>query len=198
VHLKLSLYGKMPGDDWQRLANLRLLYAWQWSFPGKKLLFMGGEFAQTGEWQEGESLPWSLLGLPAAAGIQRLIRDLNELQQRCTALAHWDCDSRGFEWLDGSNREQSILAFLRVAPQDSVIVILNFTPIIRHDYRVGVPGPGNYAEILNSDLKRYGGSNVSNPQTIPSEAIPWHGREHSIVVTLPPLAGILLGTVTLD
>ena len=198
VHLKLSLYGKMPGDDWQRLANLRLLYAWQWSFPGKKLLFMGGEIAQTGEWQEGESLPWSLLDFPEAAGIQRLIRDLNELQQRCTALAHWDCDSRGFEWLDGSNRDQSILAFLRVAPQDSVVVILNFTPVIRHDYRVGVPAPGSYTEILNSDLEQYGGSNVSNPQTIRSEATPWHGREHSIVVTLPPLAGILLGTVTVD
>jgi 1,4-alpha-glucan branching enzyme len=191
VHLKRSLFGKMPGDEWQQLANLRLLFTWQWSFPGKKLLFMGGEFAQQGEWQAGESLPWWRAEQPGPTAVRRLVADLNQLQQACPALAFWDCDSRGFEWLDGDNREQSIIAFMRRAPEDTIIVVLNFTPIVRHGYRVGVPVAGRYTEILNSDLERYGGSNIYNP-AIESEAVPWHGREQSVSVSLPPLAGIFL------
>jgi 1,4-alpha-glucan branching enzyme len=192
VHLKRSLFGKMPGDDWQRLANLRLLYTYQWSFPGKKLLFMGGELAQHGEWNASESLPWHRLDEDGPRGISSLLADLNQLQRQYPALAAWDCDPRGFEWLDGDNREMSIIAFLRNAPEQKAVVVLNFTPTVRHGYRVGVPDQGSYREILNSDLSRYGGSNLYNPGDIRSEQIPWHGRGQSIVLTLPPLAGVIL------
>ena len=192
VHLKRSLFGKMPGDEWQRLANLRLLYTYQWSFPGKKLLFMGGELAQPGEWNAGESLPWHRLDEDGPKGISALLADLNRLQRQYTALAAWDCDPRGFEWLDGDNREMSIIAFLRHAPEQKAVVVLNFTPTVRHDYRVGVPDEGDYREILNSDLARYGGSNLYNPGDIASDKIPWHGCAQSIVLTLPPLAGLIL------
>jgi 1,4-alpha-glucan branching enzyme len=191
VHLKRSLFAKMPGDDWQRLANLRLLYTYQWSFPGKKLLFMGGEFAQTGEWNATESLPWQRLSDAGTAGISTLLSDLNQLQHQYPALSWWDCDPRGFEWLDGNNSEMSVIAFLRHAPEQKTVVVLNFTPVVRHGYRVGVPHAGAWQEIMNSDLARYGGSNLYNPD-IASEAIPWHGREQSIVLTLPPLAGLIL------
>jgi 1,4-alpha-glucan branching enzyme len=192
VHLKRSLFGKMPGDEWQRLANLRLLYTYQWSFPGKKLLFMGGEMAQHGEWNASESLPWHRLDEDGPRGISSLLADLNQLQRQYPALAAWDCDPRGFEWLDGDNREMSIIAFLRNAPGQKAVVVLNFTPTVRHGYRVGVPDQGSYREILNSDLSRYGGSNLYNPGDIRSEQIPWHGRGQSVVLTLPPLAGVIL------
>jgi 1,4-alpha-glucan branching enzyme len=191
VHLKRSLYGKMPGDEWQRLANLRLLYMYQWSFPGKKLLFMGGELAQPGEWNANESLPWHRLAEDGPRGISALLADLNQLQHQYPALASWDCDGRGFEWLDGNNREMSIIAYLRNAPEQRAVVVLNFTPTVRHGYRVGVPEEGSYTEIMNSDLARYGGSNLYNPGIV-SEAIPWHGRGQSVVLTLPPLAGVIL------
>jgi 1,4-alpha-glucan branching enzyme len=192
VHLKRSLFGKMPGDDWQRFANLRLLYTYQWSFPGKKLLFMGGEFAHAGEWNATESLPWHRLDEPGPVGVCALLADLNRLQHNHVALAYWDCDSRGFEWVDGDNREMSVIAFMRHAPEQTVVVVLNFTPVVRHDYRVGVPEEGRYQEIMNSDLARYGGSDVRNVGLIASEAVPWHGRGQSIVLTLPPLAGVIL------
>ncbi|MEX2126190.1 MAG: 1,4-alpha-glucan branching protein GlgB [Woeseia sp.] len=192
VHLKRSLVGKMPGDDWQRFANLRLLYAYQWTFPGKKLLFMGGEFAQTGEWNAMESLPWPRPGDSGPAGVSALIADLNRLQHRYPALAWWDCDPRGFEWLDGDNRDMSVIAFMRHAPGQTAVVVLNFTPVVRHGYRVGVPEAGNYREIMNSDLARYGGSDVCNPGDLASEEVGWHGRSQSIVLTLPPLAGVIL------
>jgi 1,4-alpha-glucan branching enzyme len=192
VHLKRSLYGKMPGDDWQRLANLRLLYTYQWSFPGKKLLFMGGEFAQTGEWNATEPLPWQRHREAGPTGVTALLADLNRLQHDHPALAWWDCDDRGFEWLDGDNSAMSVFAFLRCAPQEKAVVVLNFTPEVRHDYRIGVPDEGKYVEIMNSDLAKYGGSNLYNPGGIPSEAVAWHGRGQSIVLTLPPLAGVIL------
>jgi len=192
VHLKRSLFGKMPGDDWQRFANLRLLYAYQWSFPGKKLLFMGGEFAQPGEWNATESLPWHRLDEPGPGGVSALLADLNRLQQSYAALAYWDCDPRGFEWLDGDNRDMSVIAFMRHAPEQTVVTVLNFTPVVRHDYRVGVPQEGRYQEIMNSDLACYGGSDVHNAGLIGSEPVPWHGRGQSIVLTLPPLAAVML------
>jgi 1,4-alpha-glucan branching enzyme len=182
----------MPGDDWQRFANLRLLYTYQWSFPGKKLLFMGGEFAQTGEWNATEELPWHRLNEPLPAAISALIADLNQVQREHPALAWGDCDPRGFEWLDGDNRDMSVIAFLRQAPEQMAIVVLNFTPVVRHGYRVGVPDDGIYREVMNSDLARYGGSNLYNAGEIASEAIAWHGRGQSIVLTLPPLAGLVL------
>jgi 1,4-alpha-glucan branching enzyme len=192
VHLKRSLYGKMPGDHWQRLANLRLLYTYQWSFPGKKLLFMGGEFAQTGEWNATESLPWHRHAEAGPSGVTALLADLNQLQQDCPALAWWDCDYRGYEWLDGDNSAMSVFAFVRCAPEQKAVVVLNFTPVVRHDYRVGVPDEGEYVEVMNSDLAKYGGSNLYNPGEIASEAVGWHGRSQSVVLTLPPLAGVIL------
>jgi 1,4-alpha-glucan branching enzyme len=192
VHLKRSLFGKMPGDQWQRLANLRLLYTYQWSFPGKKLLFMGGELAQPGEWNASEPLPWHRLDEDGPKGISALLADLNRLYGQYPALAAWDCDPRGFEWLDGDNRDMSIIAFLRNAPEQKAVVVLNFTPTVRHGYRVGVPDEGSYGEVMNSDLAHYGGSNLYNPGHIASENIPWHGRGQSIVLTLPPLAGVIL------
>jgi len=195
VHLKRSLVGKMPGDDWQRLANLRLLYIYQWCFPGKKLLFMGGEFAQEGEWDAGGTIQWGRLGEPGPAGIAALLRDLNGLHQTEPAMAHWDFDSQGFEWINGDDRENSIIAFMRHAPHQTAVIILNFTPEVRHAYRIGVPHPGNYREVINSDGIRYGGSNVRNDGHIASDTTGWHGRAQSIVLTLPPLAGLVLLSV---
>jgi 1,4-alpha-glucan branching enzyme len=192
VHLKRSLYGKMPGDEWQQLANLRLLFTYQWSFPGKKLLFMGGEFAQTTEWDAVGQLPWHRLGHAGASGVSALLRDLNRIQRTCPALAHWDCDHRGFEWIDGDDRDRSVIAFMRHAPGQTVLVVLNFTPVVQYDYRIGVPRAGTYRELFNSDNSAYGGSNVHNAHTLASDAIPWQGREHSIRLTLPPLAGLML------
>lgn len=192
VHLKRSLLDKMPGDEWQRFANLRLLYTYQWTFPGKKLLFMGGEFAQTSEWNAGEALPWPRAGEAGPAGVCALIADLNRLQQAYPAFAWWDADPRGFEWLDGDNRDMSVIAFMRHAPEQKAVVVLNFTPVVRHGYRVGVPEAGNYRELMNSDFSRYGGSDVCNSGLVASEAIAWHGRGQSIVLTLPPLAGLIL------
>jgi 1,4-alpha-glucan branching enzyme len=192
VHLKRSLFSKMPGDDWQRFANLRLLYTYQWSYPGKKLLFMGSEFAQTTEWDPSGPLPWHRAGEPGPTGVTALVRDLNRLQKELPALSRWDCDPRGFEWLNGDDRENSVIAFMRHAPGQTLVVVLNFTPVVRRDYRIGAPVAGDYREIMNSDLARYGGSDVRNPPQVATAAIPWHGREHSLVLTLPPLAGLIL------
>ncbi len=192
VHLKRSLAGKMPGDEWQQLANLRLLYTYQWCFPGKKLLFMGGEFAQTREWDANATVQWERLGQQGPAGVSSLLTDLNELQKKLPALSAWDFDARGFEWIDGDDRDGSVIAFLRHAPAQSVVVVLNFTPLVREAYRIGVPAAGQYVEVLNSDDERYDGSNVRNASSVVSEAVAWHGREHSILLTLPPLAGLVI------
>ena len=192
VHLKRSLLGKMPGDEWQQLANLRLLLTYQWVFPGKILLFMGAEFAQPGEWNSGATLPWDRLQQAGPRGISILVTELNRLQLLNPALSHWDCDSRGFEWLDGDDSERSVIVFMRHAPDSTVIVALNFTPIVRYDYRIGVPVAGCYSELLNSDASRFGGSDVLNAPHIDSEEIPWHNRDNSIAVTLPPFGALLL------
>lgn len=192
VHLKQSLYSKMPGDEWQQFANLRLLYTYQWSYPGKKLLFMGGEFAQAHEWNAVEPLDWSRLEHSNAAGIAALLGDLNGLQRTIPALSHWDCDSRGFEWIDGDDRDHSVIAYMRHAPGQTIVVALNFTPVVRFDYRIGVPHSGRYRELMNSDRACYGGSDVRNADFTDSEATPCHGRENSIRLTLPPLAGLIL------
>ena len=192
VHLKRSLLGKMPGDEWQRFANLRLLYTYQWSFPGKKLLFMGGELAQETEWSSGEALPWWRAGEPLPAGVAALLRDLNRLHRERPALHAGDCDPAGFEWLSGDDRQHSVLAWLRRGGGDAVVVVLNFTPVVRHGYRIGVPEAGTWREILNSDRAGYGGSETWNGLPLASEPVPWHGRAQSIVLTLPPLAGVLL------
>jgi 1,4-alpha-glucan branching enzyme len=191
VHLKKSLFGKMPGDEWQKFANLRLLYTYQWTYPGKQLLFMGGEFAQPGEWNSGTALHWERSNEQLPGGVSRLLADLNRLQAAHPALSEWDHDPRGFEWLSGEDRDQSVIAFLRRGSGETLAVILNFTPVPRHDYRLPAP-PGAWAEVFNSDAGDYGGSGLLNREHIASEPQAYHGRDHSLVVTLPPLGGIVL------
>jgi len=191
VHGKRSLLDKMPGDNWQRFANLRLLYTFQWTYPGKKLLFMGGEFGQPREWTHYESLPWHLADEPRHAGIRALIRDLNRTYRGVSALHRFDHEGEGFSWLSWQDDPHSVLSYLRKAGDEHVAVILNFTPVPRHGYRVGVPAAGRYREIFNSDSSYYGGSNVGNV-VVTTEPVPSMGQPHSIVITLPPLGGILL------
>ncbi|MGH6988960.1 MAG: 1,4-alpha-glucan branching protein GlgB, partial [Stellaceae bacterium] len=194
VHGKRSLLGKMPGDPWQRFANLRLYFTFMFGHPGKKLLFMGGEFAQEREWDHDTSLDWHLIGDPMHAGVQRLVRDLNRLYRDVPALHRRDCESDGFAWIDANDAGNSVLSFLRFGePGDPPAVILcNFTPVPRQGYRIGVPEAGFYRELLNSDAATYGGGNMGNGGGIEAEPTPWHGRPFSINVTLPPLAGLIL------
>ena len=194
VHGKNTLLHKMPGDMWQQFANLRLLYGYQYAHPGKKLLFMGQEFAQRTEFSEARSLEWHLLQHETHRGMQRLVGDLNKLYASEPALHEVDFDWRGFEWLDCNDADNSVFSFLRRAkkPEDIVIVVLNATPVVREGYRIGVPQPGFYSEVLNTDASTYGGSNVGNMGGVQSAPIPHMGRQQSIVVTLPPLAAIFL------
>ncbi len=195
VHGKGSLLSRMPGDDWQRFANLRLLYGFMWAYPGKKLLFMGSEFGQVNEWYHETSLDWHLLEAgPYHRGVQRLVSELNRLYRAEPALHQVEFEPAGFEWIDCRDSEQSVLSFVRQArdPRDAVVCVCNFTSVPRHHYRVGVPRPGFYAEVLNTDSAIYGGSNLGNLGGVSSEPVPWHGRPHSILVTLPPLAAVWL------
>ena len=195
VHGKGSLLAKMPGDDWQQFANLRALYAYMWAHPGKKLLFMGGEIGQRREWHHDRSLDWHLLGEgPYHRGLQRLVRDLNWLYRRERALHELDADPAGFAWIDCADWEQSVVSFVRRARDagDFVLVVCNFTPVPRHTYRVGVPGPGYYQELINSDAGEYGGSNLGNEGGAWAEPTPWQGQPHSLALTLPPLAVLVL------
>jgi len=194
VHGKGALLDQMPGDIWQKFANLRLLYAYLWCHPGKKLLFMGGEFGQWQEWNCDESLHWHLLAGENHRGLSREVADLNDLVRREPALHELDFDSRGFEWIDCHNWQDSVLAFIRrgTNSQDWLVICCNFTPVLRQGYRVGVPATGSYEEIFNSDSAWYGGSNAGNGGLIESSPQPHHGREHSLSLTLPPLAVIVL------
>jgi 1,4-alpha-glucan branching enzyme len=195
VHGKGSLIDKMPGDYGQKFANLRALYGFMWAHPGKKLLFMGSEFAQWNEWNDAGSLDWSLLDFPPHAGTQALIRDLNRLYRATPALYEVDFDARGFEWLSANDSDNSVIAFLRRGRDASrvMLCVCNFTPLVRQDYRIGVPGPGAYRERLNTDSHYYGGGNVGNGfDGIKAEAQPSHDREWSISMTLPPLATLIL------
>jgi 1,4-alpha-glucan branching enzyme len=200
VHGKASLMDKMPGDVWQKFANLRLLYAYMYGHPGKKLLFMGGEFGQWREWNYAESLDWHLLDLPEAEGtrhqgIQRLITELNRLYREQPALHEVDFDWRGFEWIDFTDADNSVIAFQRRARDgsNSLIFVCNFTPVVRYGYRLGLPGRGPYRELLNTDAEEYGGSGVIHPEPIEAEEVAWHGRPYSAEMTLPPLAVFVLG-----
>ena len=194
VHGKGSLLGKMPGDRWQRLANLRLYLAFQFTQPGKKLLFMGGEFAQEREWNHDAELDWGLLADPSHAGMQRFVRDLNRLYRQLPCLHRHDCHDRGFRWIDCNDIEQSVLAWRRIGdePDDFAVIVCNFTPVPRHGYRVGVPRPGRYREVLNGDALDYGGSGIGNGGGVDSEPSPRHGQAHSLALTLPPLAALVL------
>lgn len=192
VHGKRSMIDKMPGDSWQRFANLRLLYTYMWTYPGKKLLFMGNEFAHGREWNSAENLEWELLERPVHTGIQSLVRDLNHLYCQHPALHQCDFEHKGFSWIDCHDAAQSIISYTRHGNEDDeVLVILNFTPVPRHDYRIGVNYVGSYHEILNSDSQYYGGSNVGNFK-VETETLPWMGKECSLSITLPPLGGVIL------
>ncbi len=195
VHGKGSLINKMPGDDWRKFANLRAYYGFMFAHPGKKLLFMGGEFAQWREWSEDRSLDWHLLDEPLNRGLQSLVRDLNRMYRALGPLHRTDCDPDGFEWIEANDSDNSVIAFLRkdsADPEHHVVVVCNFTPLPRTGYRVGVTLPGRYAEILNTDAALYGGSGVGNAGGLESEPVPWHGRPHSLPLTLPPLGTLVL------
>jgi len=192
VHLKRSLLGRMPGDDWQRHANLRLLYCWAWTFPGRKLLFMGGEIAQPGEWHAGASLPWPAPGARYAEGVGRLLGDLNGLYRRLPALHASDDQAAGFRWLDADDRPHSIYAYLRCCGSSYAVVVLNCTPLPRPGYRVGLPHAGDWIEQFNSDSEHYGGSNMGNLSRVPAEPVPVQGCPCSALITLPPLAAVIL------
>ncbi|HKS80719.1 MAG TPA: 1,4-alpha-glucan branching protein GlgB [Candidatus Acidoferrales bacterium] len=190
VHGKRALLEKMPGDDWQKFANLRLLFAYMYAHSGKKLLFMGGELGQRWEFWEGGSVEWELENSPPHRGIQRLIADLNRLHAAEKALHELDFEGSGFEWMNASDAAASVLAFVRRAKctDDIVLAVCNFTPVVREEYRVGVPRPGFYKEILNSDSKYYEGSDVGNSGGVWAEPIPWNDRPYSVKLKLPPLA----------
>jgi 1,4-alpha-glucan branching enzyme len=193
VHGKGSLLDKMPGDAWQKFANLRLLYGFQYTFPGKKLLFMGAEFGQGREWTCEQSLDWHLLDVDYHRGIQRFVKDLNRLYRSEPALHEVDFDWGGFEWLDFSDWESSIISYVRRDQHGGhVVVVLNLTPVPRTSYRVGVPASGYYREILNSDSEHYSGSNMGNAGGLAAEAVGSHNRPWSVELTLPPLAAVVL------
>ena len=192
VHGKRSLLGRMPGDEWRRFANLRLLYTYMFTYPGTKLLFMGCELADPLEWRHAEELNWSLADQPLHQGVQHLVRDLNHLYRQHPPLHRLNFSGPGFDWIDCNDATQSVLAYLRQDGERFLVVVLNFTPVVREDYRVGVPEEGCYREVFNSDSHFYHGSNVSNGTHITAEPQSWMGRPASLTLTLPPLAGIVL------
>jgi 1,4-alpha-glucan branching enzyme len=191
VHGKGSLVNKMPGDEWQRFANLRLLYTYMYTYPGKKLLFMGCEFGQGTEWNFNRALDWYVLDYAHHRGVQKLVKDLNTLYKDHPALYAHDFDHHGFEWIDCHDVQQSIISYRRKSDHEELYIILNFTPVVREHYRIGVPQAGTYSEIFNSDSTYYDGSNVGNGQ-VTSEPVAWMNQPHSISLTLPPLGAIIL------
>jgi 1,4-alpha-glucan branching enzyme len=179
----------MPGDAWQQFANLRLLFGWMWGHPGKKLVFMGGEFGQRREWTHEDSLEWHVAEQHAEhRGVQRWVADLNSFYRKNKALHGSDFSADGFRWVRRGDWEQSVLGFLR----NEILVVLNFTPVLRHNYRIGVPRGGRWREALNSDAADYGGSGVGNFGGVEAEAVPCDGQSHSLTLTLPPLGAIFL------
>jgi 1,4-alpha-glucan branching enzyme len=196
VHGKRSLIAKMSGDRWQRFANLRAYYAFMWTQSGKKLLFMGNEFAEEREWNHDIGLDWQLLADPLHRGVQQLVRDLNELYRGTPALHQLDCEPDGFAWIDANNAAESVVSYLRRGrgTQPIAVVVCNFTPVVREDYRVGVPRPGRYRERLNTDAVEYGGSGVGNAGEVRAESHPMHGHPNSISLRLPPLGALIFTT----
>lgn len=194
VHGKGSMIERMPGDEWQSFANLRLYYTFMFAHPGKKLLFMGGEFAQHREWNHNSSLDWHLLEQPAHAGLQRLVKDLNHFYRSTPALYEKDCNAEGFDWIDCSDNAQGVIAFLRRGHNSAgvVVTVCNMTPVVRYNYRIGVPLSGRFKERLNSDSEIYGGSGVGNFGAVQSDAVSCHGHDNSLDLTLPPLSTLIL------
>jgi 1,4-alpha-glucan branching enzyme len=195
VHGKRSLLSKMPGDGWQQFANLRLLIALMFTHPGKKLLFMGDELAEPYEWNHDGQLNWSLPGDALHAGVQRLVRDCNELYRSSPALYRLDTEPSGFKWIDLQDAAHSVLVFARMTDDgqdEHFIVAINATPVVRYAYRVGALRYGTYYEAINTDSRHYGGSNVGNGGTIETTDVPAHGYPQSLTLTLPPLAALVL------
>lgn len=192
VHGKGSLYGKMPGDDWQKRANLRLLFTYMLTYPGKKLLFMGQELANPWEWNHELAIPWHLLDDEGHRGVQHALKDLNRLYRELPALHEHDFEPSGFEWIDCHDAAQSVLSYLRRTDAGVAAVILNFTPVPRHDYRIGLPQGGRWIEVFNSDAGCYGGGDIGNGGHIEAEASAWMNRPWSAPLTLPPLGGLIL------
>ncbi len=194
VHLKHSMLDKMPGDFWQRFANLRLYYGFMWTHPGKKLLFMGQDFGQWREWSEERSLDWHLTEFEPHQKLERWVTDLHALYRAEPALYEQDYDWKGFEWIDANDWEHSVLSYIRRAadPQDYLVVVANFTPVVREGYRIGVPELGVYREVLNSDSAYYFGSNVGNALGLEAQDLQWQTQPYSIEMTLPPLAVVIL------
>jgi 1,4-alpha-glucan branching enzyme len=190
VHLKGALLNKMPGDEWQKFANLRALYAYMWAHPGKKLLFMGGEFGQWREWTETESLDWHLLESPVHKGVQSLIQDLNQLYQKHGELWEADAEASGFQWIEVDNAAENVLAFRRIAPSagKEVICVTNFSPVVREGHRLGLPRAGTYKQLLNTDHEKYCGGGFGVVKSVKAEKVSAYGLEYSAVITLPPLA----------
>ena len=185
------MLSKMPGDEWQKFANLRLLYTFMFTYPGKKLLFMGCEFAQGTEWNFNQALDWYILDYSFHKGMLTLVKDLNKMYVKHPALFQHDFDNQGFEWIDCHDVEQSIISYARKTEGETLIVVLNFTPVPRENYRIGVPEAGTYQEIFNSDSEFYAGTNTGNDH-VHSEETPWMNQDYSINITIPPLAGIVL------
>ena len=194
VHMKGSMFGKIPGDDWQKAATLRALYGYMYAHPGKKLMFMGSEFGQGREWNHDHSLDWNLLDLPLHRGIRQFVNDLNRTYASEPALYECDFESAGFQWIDCNDSDNSVVSLLRRAadPDDFVAAILNFTPLPRSGYVIGLPRAGTYREVLNSDASAYGGGNMGNGGSVSTEPVPSHGHAQSVRLTLPPLGFLLL------
>jgi 1,4-alpha-glucan branching enzyme len=194
VHGKGPMFDKMPGDAWQKLASLRVLYGFMYGHPGKKLLFMGNEFGQQHEWNHDRSLDWHLLDDPGHASLRRYVQALNWHYHAEPALYQADYDPAGFRWIDCNDNENSVVSILRFARDrsDHVAMVFNFTPVVRAQYRIGVPDAGAYVELLNSDASEYGGSNVGNGGSVTAEPVPAHGFEYSLRLTIPPLGCLLL------
>jgi 1,4-alpha-glucan branching enzyme len=195
VHGKGSLIGKMPGDEWQRFANLRLLFAHMYSQPGKKMLFMGADIGQYREWNHDTSLDWNLLDYPMHASLQRWLEDLNKAYRDIAAFHELDMDPSGFEWIDCCDTENSVLSLMRrskTKPDEILVAALSFTPIPRHNYQMGLPRGGHWREVLNSDATIYGGSGQGNMGGVDAMPVPLHGRKWSAAITLPPLGAVFL------
>ncbi|HYE51476.1 MAG TPA: alpha amylase C-terminal domain-containing protein, partial [Azospirillaceae bacterium] len=194
VHGKGSLLARMPGDTWQKFANLRAYYGFMWTHPGKKLLFMGGEFGQGREWNFDAGLDWHLLDIHWHEGVRALVRDLNHLYRDIPALHEKDCESDGFRWIKGNAGEESVLAYARLGkrPGSVAVTVASFTPVPRQGYRVGLPEAGRWVERLNSDAQAYGGSGVgATGGAVEAEDVPWDGQPYSMEITLPPLATVV-------
>jgi 1,4-alpha-glucan branching enzyme len=189
VYGKKSIAGRMPGDEWQKFANLRLLYGYMFTHPGTKLLFMGAEFGQSAEWNFEGSLDWHLLQFGFHDGVKKVITDLNALYKLYPALYEKQFSAEGFEWINYSDHENAVMSYIRKGnnAKENLVVVCNFTPVVRDNYRIGLPSKGKLTEIFNSDKVEYGGSGVSNSKAIKIDNEPWNGREFSAALTLPPL-----------